>query len=412
MRFLKDWMSKQSIQNKLMYSNLFAIFIAFIPVVIVLMTYEFYAMRTAVIEEIRVQADIIAESSAAAVAFRDNAVAEETLSSLHGAKEMIEAHLILSDGTIFQSYYRKQNAKKLYVALSNAPTTSRETITSSVIVIKKPIYLRSELVGSLILISSLDGFYTRMLWYAIIVIIIAIMGLLFARLVSLHISRTITEPLTYLMIATQKIMKSQDYTTSFSIDTEDEVGSLSRAFGEMMTQINNRDMTMQQLAYYDRVTGIANRHFFEERIAQVMSNAQRYGTSCYLLILDLDDFKIVNDKLGHHVGDILLRNVSEILTSTMRQNDNIFRIGGDEFAIIIESASDHEPVGQIAKKIIHAISTPAVLEGHTIKVGVSIGISCFPRFSTNVKTLMSTADAAMYIAKGQGKNSYHVYGQE
>jgi diguanylate cyclase (GGDEF)-like protein len=127
------------------------------------------------------------------------------------------------------------------------------------------------------------------------------------------------------------------------------------------------------------------------------------------MMIDLDDFKIVNDTIGHHIGDLLLRHVSENLTHTMRQNDSIFRIGGDEFAVIVESTSDHESVGQIAQKIINAVSTPVVLEGHEVKVGASIGISCFPKFSSDVQTLMSTSDSAMYLAKGKGKNNYQIY---
>lgn len=166
---------------------------------------------------------------------------------------------------------------------------------------------------------------------------------------------------------------------------------------------------MQQLAYYDRVTGIANRHFFEERIEQALTNAERYGTACYLLMIDLDDFKIVNDQLGHHVGDLLLRHVSESLKRTMRQNDSIFRIGGDEFAIIIENTSESESVGRIAEKIIQAVSTPVILDEHEVKVGASIGISCFPKLSNDIRELMNTADAAMYVAKRSGKNSYKIY---
>ena len=410
--FIKNWLKNKSIQNKLIYSNHFGIVFAIVPIVTIMMTYEFFALRSSILEEIRVQADIVGESSAAAMAFRDGAAASETLSSLHGAHDMIEAHLVLPDGTILKSYYRKKNGKAVHLQTLKPLNVSKIILSLNRVIINKPIYLRSELVGSLILVSSLNGFYTRMMWYSLIIVIAVAIGFLLARHVASLISRTITEPLSSLTVATQKIITDQDYTTTFSTDAEDEVGKLSYAFSEMMMQIYKRDKTMKQLAYYDRVSGIANRHFFEERIIQTVENAERYGTLCYLLMIDLDDFKIVNDKLGHHIGDLLLRHVSESLTHTMRQNDSIFRIGGDEFAIIIESTSYNEAVDQIAKKIIQAISTPVVLEGHEVKVGASIGISCFPRLSTDVRSLMTTADSAMYIAKKQGKNSYQIYGQE
>lgn len=407
MKMLNDW----SIKKKLIYSSLFGIAFAFIPVVIIMVTYEYFAIRDNILENIRVQADIVGESSAAAMAFRDTEAAYDTLSALHGVHDMREAHLILSDGSIFVSYYGNgENGKlhkpsKRYLALRQ----ENEYLTLTSVTIEKPIFLRSEYVGSLVLVSSLNSLYIRLQWYALFILLATLFGFMLARGVAKRISQTITAPLMDLIEATQKVTEENDYSTPISVDSKDEVGNLSRAFGEMMTQIHKRDLTMQQLAYYDRVTGIPNRHFFEERIVQAISNAQRYGTSCYLLMIDLDDFKVVNDTIGHHVGDLLLRHVSESLTLTMRQNDSIFRIGGDEFAIIVESLSDHESVAHIAQKIIKAVSTPVVLEGHEVKVGASIGISCFPKFSSDVQSLMSTSDAAMYVAKGKGKNNYQTY---
>ncbi|HEX5330077.1 diguanylate cyclase domain-containing protein, partial [Sulfuricurvum sp.] len=404
---LSDW----SIQKKLIYSNVFGIAFAFVPVVVIMVTYEYFALRESVLEEIRVQAEITGESSAAAMAFRDTEAAHDTLSALRGAHDMREAHLILSDGTILESYYGDGKGMKFRKPTKKfqASKERKERLGLSSVTIEKPIFLRSEHVGSLILVSSLNSLYTRLEWFALIIMSATLFGFMLARMVAKRISKMITEPLMELIEATQKVTEENDYSTPISVESKDEVGNLSRAFGEMMTQIHNRDLTMQQLAYYDRVSGIPNRHFFEERIVQAISNAQRYGTSCYLLMIDLDDFKIVNDTIGHHVGDLLLRHVSESLTNTMRQNDSIFRIGGDEFAIIIESISDHESVAHIAQKIIKAVSTPVVLEGHEVKVGASIGISCFPKYSSDVQTLMSTADSAMYAAKGKGKNNYQTY---
>jgi diguanylate cyclase (GGDEF)-like protein len=401
---LNDW----SIKKKLIYSSLFGIAFAFIPVIIIMVTYEYFAIRDNVLEEIRVQANIVGESSAAAMAFRDTESAHDTLSALHGVHDMREAHLVLSDGTFLLSYYG--NGKSHTPSKNFQPSREgNERLTLTSVTIEKPIFLRSEYVGSLILVSSLHCLYTRLEWYALIIAIASLLGFVLARIIASRISTMITAPLIDLIEATEKVTAENDYSTPISVDSKDEVGNLSRAFGEMMTQIHKRDLTMQQLAYYDRVTGIPNRHFFEERIEQAISNAQRYGTSCYLLMIDLDDFKIVNDTIGHHVGDLLLRHVSESLTQTMRQNDSIFRIGGDEFAIIIESISDHESVGQIAEKIIKAVSTPVMLEGHEVKVGASIGISCFPKYASDVQTLMSTSDSAMYAAKGKGKNNYLTY---
>jgi diguanylate cyclase (GGDEF)-like protein len=232
---------------------------------------------------------------------------------------------------------------------------------------------------------------------------------LLAKLLAGRISQSITKPLDRLIKATKQITSENDYTTQLDIGTNDEVGHLSQAFGEMVSEIKKRDLSLQQLAYYDRVTGLPNRHYFEEYLTQAIENAKRYGTCCYLMIIDLDDFKIVNDTLGHTMGDLLLHSVSEKLKHTLRNNDNVFRIGGDEFAIIIENLDKHPAIKNVAQKIIYALSHPITLGEASVYIGASIGISQYPAIAQSKSTLISTADAAMYVAKTQGKNNYKLY---
>lgn len=410
--WIKKWLDKQSIQKKLIYSNTIGIALALLPVAIIMLTYEYVAIQDATLHEIRVQADIIRDSSAAAVAFQDAKTAEETLSALTGAQDILEAHLVLPNGIILANYTKSEKDNKDLTQFPANLEKSLETITFSTIMIRKPILLRSTPVGTIYLVSSLNSFYTRLWWYVVCIFFATCMAYYLARWVATRISKTITEPLTYLLTATQRITTDEDYSadaSTFSVETKDEVGSLSRAFAEMMSQINKRDLSLKQVAYYDRVTGMPNRHFFEERIIQAVANATRYGGYCYLMMIDLDDFKIVNDRLGHHVGDLLLQEVGIRLSSTLRKNDSFFRIGGDEFAIILETKTADEPVKKLARKIINVLSTPAVLDGHSVKVGASIGISLFPSWSEDVQTLMSSADAAMYIAKAKGKNNFQLY---
>lgn len=402
------WFNNKQIEQKLIISNLIVMILISIPITIIMLAYEYFALRNYLLDEIRIQSSIVAESTAAAVAFQDENAAGDTLSIFRDSPYLLEVHLVLPDETILQSYF--QNNKKAYLEKELAPTQSEEIFTFSTMTIKKPIYFRKQFVGSLIMVSSLNLFYSRLIWYVLVVIFVSGIGLIFARLLAASMSKAIIKPLSELTDLTQKIMKDKDYSTPIKInEANDEFGSLSRSFGEMMLQIHSRDLNLKHLAYYDRVTSIPNRHFFEERIAQSVENAIKYNLNCYLLMIDLDDFKIVNDTLGHPIGDLLLKNVSNKLSSILRKDDSIFRIGGDEFAVIIESIEDNIAIEQIAQKIINAISTPVELEGHNVKVGASIGISSFPTYSSDMTTLMSTADSAMYVAKGRGKNSYSVY---
>jgi diguanylate cyclase (GGDEF)-like protein len=404
MKRIRQWLGNQSIQKKLIISNFFGSSISYIFVILIMLSYEYFALRNHSLSQLNVESDMVVESVAAAMAFQDAVAAEESLRTLRGADDILEAHLFLNDKTLFKSYYR--NPKK---TLPLQDVFNMKVDTFSYIAVKKMISLRSQQVGSLIIVASMKHFYTRLFWYMLILVGATSFGLYFATLIAVRISKMITTPLESLTHTTEKIMAEGTYSTPINSASNDEVGMLSRAFSAMISQIHERDESLKHLAYYDRVTGIANRHYFEERIAQSVDNATRYGTSCALLMLDLDDFKIVNDHYGHPVGDMLLKHVSETLRLTLRSNDVIFRIGGDEFAVIIESECSEELLSMIALKIIHAISQPVLLEKHTVVVGISIGISCFPKYSKNLNSLIRHADTAMYRAKSEGKNRYSLF---
>lgn len=407
MNFILQWLGQKSVQQKLVISNLLVLILVAIPITLTMLTYEYFALRSHLLNEIRVQATIAGESTAAALAFEDKTVAQETLSVFRDSPSLLEMHLILPDGTVFQSFFKDNNTIPS-IKLFEVVKVPEEISTFLTITIKKPIYLRDEFVGSIIIVNTLDVFYSRLMLYVSIVVLVSLIGLTFARWIISKTSKTITEPIVLLTKMTKKIMKEKDYNSSIPISSEDEIGSLSKSFNEMMSQIRIRDLSLRNLAYYDRVTGIANRHFFEERISQSINNAGLYESNCYLLMIDLDDFKIVNDTLGHHIGDLLLKSVSQKLSTILRRDDSIFRIGGDEFAVIIEHIENEEAIKQIAQKIIESIATPVEIEGHTVRVGASIGISSFPLHATDVITLMSTADSAMYAAKGKGKNNFSI----
>ncbi|HUE90569.1 GGDEF domain-containing protein [Pseudomonas sp.] len=136
----------------------------------------------------------------------------------------------------------------------------------------------------------------------------------------------------------------------------------------MLSDVHERDRKLSQMAYYDNVTGLTNRDYFMERLDQAASNALRYGSHFCLMFIDLDNFKIVNDTLGHQVGDELLREVARQLTEVSRNSDVRCRIGGDEFAVILENIQDLEGTGVLAQKIIDNLSWPINLHGLEITI--------------------------------------------
>lgn len=166
---------------------------------------------------------------------------------------------------------------------------------------------------------------------------------------------------------------------------------------------------LYRLAYYDALTGLPNRHLFDDRIDRVIARAHRTGTPFCLLFIDLDRFKDVNDSLGHGVGDRLLSEVGRRLRETVRESDTIARLGGDEFMVILETASHSGAAAAVARKILAALATPVAAGERRLPVSASIGIACFPDDGRSAEELIRNADAAMYRAKQEGRERYCFY---
>jgi diguanylate cyclase (GGDEF)-like protein len=168
------------------------------------------------------------------------------------------------------------------------------------------------------------------------------------------------------------------------------------------------DERIMHQAFYDPLTGLPNRMLFNDRMTMAIAHAKRNQQNLAVFYLDLDRFKIINDTLGHDLGDQLLRKVAERLTSCVRAEDTIARMGGDEFTLLLTSI-DAKGSSVVAQKILAAISQPFNLEGYELYISVSIGIAIYPRDGLKPKTLLKNADVAMYQAKTAGKNRYEFY---
>ena len=168
---------------------------------------------------------------------------------------------------------------------------------------------------------------------------------------------------------------------------------------------------LKKMAHHDALTNLPNRTLFQDRLDQAIQRASRDKTMVGLIFVDLDDFKVVNDTLGHSSGDIVLNTVAKRLLSAVRDSDTVARLGGDEFIIILEKVSQLSDISYIADKIIIDIKKPIQLKDKKeCKIGASLGISTYPDQTTNKKELIEFADIAMYEAKNAGKNCYKVYG--
>jgi diguanylate cyclase (GGDEF)-like protein/PAS domain S-box-containing protein len=166
---------------------------------------------------------------------------------------------------------------------------------------------------------------------------------------------------------------------------------------------------LRHLAHHDSVTGLPNRILLMDRIEQSLHRARRHELGFAVLFIDLDGFKTINDSLGHHAGDVLLRGVGERLTAAVRNEDTVARLGGDEFAVVLDSLRDTGSVPTVADKLLTEMSRPMMVEGKSLTVTGSIGIAVYPDDGEAVHELLRRADSAMYLAKRSGKNNYRTY---
>lgn len=179
-----------------------------------------------------------------------------------------------------------------------------------------------------------------------------------------------------------------------------------------ITPIKEYQKNLDFLAHHDPLTGLPNRLMVNDRLAHALQRCLRDGTQLALLFLDLDDFKKINDVYGHGVGDQLLQTLAERLQALLRKEDTIARFGGDEFLILLESNESRDGVEEVAKKIMHAISSPMSRGGQIITVRASIGIAMGPADGPSSAELIAAADAAMYRAKATGSGNYEFWSGE
>ncbi len=190
--------------------------------------------------------------------------------------------------------------------------------------------------------------------------------------------------------------------------------------GERILQAAVRDITERKqaeqriahLANHDALTDLPNRHLLQDRIRQALIHARRNGSQGAVLFIDLDKFKIINDSMGHDIGDLLLKEVAQRLVSSLRSQDTVARQGGDEFVVVLHSVANARDAGATTQKLLDALLLPYQLKGKELNISASIGIVVFPGDGEDADTLLKHSDTAMYQAKEAGRNNYQFFARK
>ena len=349
------------IDKKMAMTSMITAGIALGVACLMLIVFQFMALRTALIDDLQVQARIVGNNSSAVLLFEDRKAGDEILAGLALSPRVRNAVLYGQGGKLL-GVYRRAGAPAL-AALDAHLLAAHYRDGLDYVEVYEPTMANGRAAGAVMIRVTLTQLYQRLLTYAGFTLAVALCSFVLAWLL---------------------------------------VTRLRHAVRQAEAHLHN-------LAHIDSVTTLPNRNRFNDRLAFALDRADRLGTGVGLLLLDLDNFKVVNDTLGHDAGDVLLKLVAQRLSSNLRGGDVIFRIGGDEFVVIVEQDGAAFEVDSVARNILAALGAPFKLGSHELHVSASIGVSRYPLDARDAQTLTRSADTAMYHAKNQGKNGFEVF---
>lgn len=255
---------------------------------------------------------------------------------------------------------------------------------------------------------------TRALGWTTVQMILALAAL--AVLLAALVARVVTVRLRVMAQAVELFSK-EHVVRELPSERQDEIGLLARSLNlmqrtlvETMRELNESRHALKHLAQHDVLTGLPNRALFDDRLQQAVSQARRDQLRMGLLFVDLDGFKPVNDTHGHHVGDLLLREVALRMQACVRQVDTIARLGGDEFVVLLPVVEGEQAAQRVADKVCESLRQPFELNGLQLRISASIGVAVYPDHGSDGSKLSQSADAAMYQAKAGGGNCVKIFG--
>ncbi len=319
-------------------------------------------MRTA----LRGLTRVTAYHSAAAAAARNAEAARDGLASLRATPVVVCAEVRNADGSLLASY--RANPSTRYPCAPSPDATALSRVAETLLFVQEPLVVDGRIVGQVVIGATKGQVYLRVGAHVLVTVLAAALALGLACLLVLRLRR----------------------------------------------QVDVQEVQLAELAFFDPVTGLPNRRAanarVDERVAQALAGAETAAAGCALALFDLDDFKVVNDTLGHTVGDQLLGALGKRLSTALEQVPaEVFRYGGDEFLVMAHLPPQEAVLGRLGQSVLAALQEPFTVGGHQIRVHGSVGVAHCPRDAGDGAGLLRAADLAMYRAKSRGKRTSVVY---
>ena len=351
----------KGISKRFANASISSVVLALALAMLLLAVFEYGALRRALVEDTLAEATVLADTLSAAVVFGDEKAAAEIIAGMRLARAVRSATVFDKAGKRLGNYRHDPDAVEAGYPghlVAGSPEVGFDRLELLV-----PVNHGQGVVGELYLEKSLQPTYSR-LGLFLFATLITVSGALIAAVTLVRRART---------------------------------------------EISAAEQELHKMAHVDAVTGLENRHAFNERLRHAMELATDFGDRVAVLALDLDNFKMVNDTLGHQAGDELLRMVAQRLRGALRRDDMICRVGGDEFSVILPRLLDDQEIAIVGDKVTRACAEPYRIEGRDFYVTTSAGIALYPTHAGDARELVSCADRAMYRAKESGKNSWKLF---
>ncbi len=369
------------------------------------LAYDLVSAHTQMQRNLDTLAEVVGQNSTAALMFDDKPAAVEMLEALRTESSVVAACLYSPAGTLFSQYLRQP-------AVRPCPKVAGEWSTPSASAgAVRRLERSGDFAGTVYIESDLSELRKKWIHLCSVAcgLLLAVLGL--SKFLESKIQHRILRPIDELALAMRHVTVEHDFSARVFPAGEGEFALLGRGFNSMLAALEkyaaeeaDYEAKLQYQALNDELTGLPNRRLMADRLEHALEVATRDLNCAALLYIDLDGFKLVNDSLGHLVGDLLLAEVGKRLQSRVRGSDTLARLGGDEFAIIMGGVISKEAPGRLGSQLLEILAAPFCVEQHEIRIGASIGISLFPDHGTSSVLLLQNADSAMYADKRAGKN--------
>lgn len=413
----------RSLRSRILGANAAASLVGTVFTLCILAFFEYRAAMDEFAATATIEARLIGETVASALVFRDGISANGLLTNLHRRP-----------GTVGVWIFDQEN--RLFASASGAGSETESRVPDPVradrpapgtLETRQPVLDRGVRVGTVVTRQSLAPVQERLRLSAAVTGGMLLLGLVLVLVLLAWRLLRLLHPLARLEAVMDNIathgnyaMRAPDGTPD---DVPDEIAKLGRVFNGMLEQIQKRDMALErelserrraeeELAYtahHDAVTGLPNRRSFNEALEARLVRSSDGIRPTALMFLDLDNFKMVNDTLGHDVGDALLAAVAMRLRDQIRDGDVVYRLGGDEFAVVLDRVADEDGALSAAAKLLEALFQPFTVRGRVIHTGTSIGVALAGTHASTPEQLLKNADVAMYQAKSLGRGQVALY---